>query len=352
MKITTSFFAAAGLAVAGAIAGVATASAESAPDVTTAEIGEQAKLQNGDVVQGWTITDLKPSSDEIPYEVQGTLWEATATDEAIQGTVIPIVSNLNARSADGENYRVLFQVPTPQGVNPEALAEGEKTTGKVYFDVTGQPPESVVYNDGEKDLVVWVKPEESTGTGQSSAAQTSTRPAPASSGSSSTDAESDTESDTESDAADEATEGAEADAAAVPAGSSGTPLPAGSSGTPLNADTQAAEGAQATAEDAEGAEAATTEGAEGAESSAEGAEGAEGEATPSTGGVAAAPVPAGSSGTPLPDAAARPAGQGTPLPDAPHGPGAHNAEAAEAPAPGESTREAAPTTTPVPAPAS
>jgi Domain of unknown function (DUF1942) len=30
-------------------------------------------------VQGWTITDLKPSSDSIPYAPQGTLWEATAT---------------------------------------------------------------------------------------------------------------------------------------------------------------------------------------------------------------------------------------------------------------------------------
>lgn len=115
MKFTTSIFAAAGLAAAGAFAGVATASAENAPDVTTTEIGEQAKLENGDVIQGWTITDLQPSSDEIPYEVRGTLWEATATDEAIRGNVIPIVSNLNARAADGQNYRVLFQVATLKG---------------------------------------------------------------------------------------------------------------------------------------------------------------------------------------------------------------------------------------------
>ena len=41
--------------------------------LTTATIGQQAKLVNGDVVQGWTITGLKPSSDAIPYTPQGTL---------------------------------------------------------------------------------------------------------------------------------------------------------------------------------------------------------------------------------------------------------------------------------------
>src|SRR6185369_6090494 len=89
---------------------------------------------------------------------RGTLWEATATDEAIQGSVTPIVSNLNARAANGDNYRVLFQVATPQGVNPATLAQGQKTTGKVYFDVTGATPDSVVYNAGGRDLLLWLQP--------------------------------------------------------------------------------------------------------------------------------------------------------------------------------------------------
>ena len=109
----------------------AAADEDSAPTTTT--IGQQGKLVNGNVVQSWTISGLKPSSDVIPYAPHGTLWEATATDEAVQGSVQPIVSNLNARSADGENYRVLFGVATEQGINPGALAQGEKTTGKVYF---------------------------------------------------------------------------------------------------------------------------------------------------------------------------------------------------------------------------
>jgi hypothetical protein len=153
--------AAAALALAAAAgttstAGMATAFAEAAQAAQAANpLGSQARLTNGDVVQAWTVSDLKPSSDAIPYAVHGTLWEATATDEAVQGTVIPIVSNLNARAANGQNYRVLFGVATPQGVNPATLAQGQKTTGKVYFDVTGEQPTSVVYNDGGQDLLTW-----------------------------------------------------------------------------------------------------------------------------------------------------------------------------------------------------
>lgn len=160
MKISQlTIAAAAALAISGAAgtAGMATAFAEAAQaaQVSANPLGSQARLENGDVVQAWTISDLKPSSDPIPYAVQGTLWEATATDEAVSGSVIPIVSNLNARAANGENYRVLFQVATPQGVNPSTLAPGQKTTGKVYFDVTGEAPTTVVYNDGERDLLAW-----------------------------------------------------------------------------------------------------------------------------------------------------------------------------------------------------
>ena len=111
------------------IAGAPTAAA----DADMQYLGEQGELVNGDVVQGWTVSGLKPSTDTIPYPVAGTLWEATATDEAISGNVIPIVANLNARAESGQTYRVLFGVATAQGVNPATLAEGESTTGKVYF---------------------------------------------------------------------------------------------------------------------------------------------------------------------------------------------------------------------------
>lgn len=137
--------------------GTLLAPAASADDSVIHSLGSPAQLANGDIVQAWTVTDLKPSTDTIPYPVTGTLWEATATDTAVRGTVQPVVSNLNARARSGHTYRVLFGVATPQGVNPAPLAEGQQTTGKVYFDVTADTPDSVLYNAGGPDLAVWVQ---------------------------------------------------------------------------------------------------------------------------------------------------------------------------------------------------
>ena len=235
--------------------------------VQTQTLGSQGQLVDGAVIQGWTVSDLKPSSDAIPYPVRGTLWEATATDQAIQGSVTPIVSNLNARAADGQTYRVLFGVATPQGVNPSTLAPGQETSGKVYFDVTGATPDSVVYNAGGQDLLIWTPPPPSSSTGPSStsygsgsyayqepvtAAPTEAAPAEA--------------APPEGTTAAPAATGTEAP---LPEGSQGTPLPEGSQGTPLP------EGSQGTPlpEGSQGTPIAPAE---------------------------AAPVPAGSAGTPLP----------------------------------------------------
>lgn len=127
--------------------------AQDGPDVY--QIGQQADLVDGPVIQGWTVYELNPSSDVIPYQPQGTLWEAVATDEAIQGTVTPLIPDLNARAANGDNYQALFFVASPHGINPATLAQGEETSGKIYFDVTGADPDSVVYNAAGTDLIVW-----------------------------------------------------------------------------------------------------------------------------------------------------------------------------------------------------
>ena len=218
MKITNALATAAAVAAAGSV-GIIGAPIASADDATTT-IGSQAKLMDGNVVQGWTITDLKTSTDPIPYPVAGTLWEATATDEAIQGSATPIVSNLNARAKSGQTYRVLFGVATPQGVNPATLAQGEKTTGKVYFDVTGDTPDSVVYNAGGQDLVVWLQappaPRPSLRTRRLPRAARH-RP----------------RRRRLRDPCRRHADSAAAPAAPLPTGSSGTPLPAGSAGTPV-----------------------------------------------------------------------------------------------------------------------
>ncbi|GAB7065908.1 MPT63 family protein [Mycobacterium hodleri] len=213
-----------------------------ADDAVVHTLGQSAELVNGDVVQAWTIKDLKPSSDVIPYQVAGTLWEATATDSAVRGTVQPIVSNLNARARSGQTYRVLFGVATPQGVNPAALVQGQQTTGKVYFDVTGDVPDSVVYNAGGSDLAVWVQPPPapprpvSSGSGSSSAGSEATA-APAAEGA---PALADVPGVAPAVAGSEEVPGSVGTPVApggvgtpVEPGSAGTPLPSGSAGTPI-----------------------------------------------------------------------------------------------------------------------
>jgi hypothetical protein len=285
VKITTTrvLAAAATVATAGAV-GLSIAPTSSAEDVTTTTVGSQAKLIDGNVIQGWTISDLRPSSDVIPYPVAGTLWEATATDEALQGSVTPIISNLNARARSGETYRVLFGVATPQGVNPATLAQGEKTTGKVYFDVTGDAPDAVVYSAGGQDLLAWAqaapapRPSGTQGGSQwTPPARSQASPAPAATPATPAPA---APAATPAPAAPGAPMPASAEAvpgAPLPAGSQGTPIPAGSQGTPLP------EGSQGTPLPA----------------------GSQG--TPALAPAEGAPVPASSPATVLP-----PAGEGTP----------------------------------------
>jgi hypothetical protein len=286
-KITvTATFAAVG--AIGAISAPIAGAEAGAPDVTTQNIGSAGKLLDGNVIQEWTITDLKPSSDVIPHPLNGTLWEATATDRAVQGVVTPIVSNFNARAADGQTYRALFGAATPQGVNPSTLGQGEQTSGKIYFDVTGPKPESVVYNAAGQDLLVWEHAAPSAPQSSPSSYPSTRYPSqrPATTAPAATPAQ-----PAEAAATAPGTPGAAPAAAGteVPAatGSVGTPLPAGSTGTPLPA------------------------------------------------GSTGTPLPAGSQGTPAPaGTAAAPAGSvGTPLPAGSQGtPAAPGAPAAVAPA--------------------
>lgn len=219
MKITTVLAATA--ATAGTVLSAPIALADNASP-TLVSLGQSAELVNGPVVQAWTVSGLKASSDVIPWHVHGALWEATATDTAVAGTVQPVVSDLNARARNGDTYRSLFLVATPQGVNPAALAPGAQTSGKVYFDVTGAQPDSVVYNDGGRDLAVWVTPAPAPATPQTGGAGPyRTVPAPSS-------ASQDTPA-----APAAVPPAAEAPMTPAPA-SVGTPLPPGSSvGTPL-----------------------------------------------------------------------------------------------------------------------
>jgi Domain of unknown function (DUF1942) len=101
---------------------------------------------------GYTVDNLSPSSDAVGHN--GQLYEATLTIDAPSGWATPVLPNFNARAENSQLYPSI--VNAPGGVNGAAVPPGGSTTGKVYFDVVGAVPNSVVYNDGMRDILAWV----------------------------------------------------------------------------------------------------------------------------------------------------------------------------------------------------
>jgi hypothetical protein len=134
-----------------AIGGATTASA--APAI--AQFGATQSLNAGPMVTASTVSNLRPRDDVVNFPVAGTLWETTTTVDAVQGTVTPEIPFFNARADNGQNYRALYQALAPEGVSGTPLPQGAESSGKVYFDVTGAQPTSVVYNDAVQDRLVW-----------------------------------------------------------------------------------------------------------------------------------------------------------------------------------------------------
>ncbi|UXA18434.1 MPT63 family protein [Mycobacterium sp. SMC-4] len=125
---------------------------------TTTGFGDRQELVDagGEIITGYTVTDLRPSNEVVPWPVAGQLWEATVKAEALRGDPQPIVASFNARAANGENYQHLFAAASPGALGPEVIAQGHHNKGKLYFDVVGMEPNSVVYNSGVEDLLIWV----------------------------------------------------------------------------------------------------------------------------------------------------------------------------------------------------
>jgi hypothetical protein len=83
------------------------------------------------------------------------------TVNAVRGFVTPNVPFFNARGETinggmAPSYRVLANVYTPGGLSAAQLPPGGSSTGKIYFDVVGPDPVSVVFNDGQQDLLGWI----------------------------------------------------------------------------------------------------------------------------------------------------------------------------------------------------
>ncbi len=110
----------------------------------------------GAVVQEWTVADLQKSATILPgYTPRGQLWESSATVRAVTGTVTPIIPNLYAVPIDGQRHPVLWQIATPEGLPATTLAQGQSSTGKVYFDIVGADPMAVLYADGNGRHLMW-----------------------------------------------------------------------------------------------------------------------------------------------------------------------------------------------------
>lgn len=245
-----------------------------APNALADNLGSPVDVGGG---QQWTVSNLQPSADAIPYQPAGSLWEATATSQLAAGGV-PVIPGFAANSG-AQSYPVLWGVASGQGINPSALPAGGSATGKIYFDVTGGAPNSVSYVVDGQPVANWVQPPPPAGgAGPAYTAPRGVTPMPAATA-----------------PVAPAAPAATAPAPAAAAGSSGTPAPAasGSAGTPLPAS-----GSSGTPLPAEGSTASTAPSAAAATPSTAAAPAS----TPST--AAASPAPASSSPAAAPSTAA------------------------------------------------
>jgi hypothetical protein len=105
---------------------------------------------------GYTVTDLRPSSDPIPHN--GELYQATLTVDGFGSPATPMIPMFASRAESSAMYRVIANA------GPGPVPPGGNSTGTLYFDVVGDPPVSVVYNDGVRDLLAWIPGPQEGGT--------------------------------------------------------------------------------------------------------------------------------------------------------------------------------------------
>jgi hypothetical protein len=116
--------------------------------------GEQMRINYRPAVPmiGYTVTNFGPSTAPVGHA--GTLYEATLTVQAFGSAVNPNIDRFYTRAESGAGNPAI--VYAPGGINGAQLPPGGRTTGMLYFDVIGDVPNSVVYNDGTRDILAWV----------------------------------------------------------------------------------------------------------------------------------------------------------------------------------------------------
>ncbi len=136
---------AASIGIAAVAVGIAAGTAAPASAASNIKVFGQPETligPNGAPQITYTVHGLNPSSAPVPHN--GQLYEANVT---VEGPGIPNMLFFNARAEDGANYRVI----------------GGSAPGTLFFDVVGPVPNSVVYNDGVQDLLVWIPGEPEAG---------------------------------------------------------------------------------------------------------------------------------------------------------------------------------------------
>ena len=140
-------------AISFGIGAVTVAPASATDNIKT--FGEQARINDwgtGAPMIGYTVMNFSPSSDPVPH--YGDLYEATLTVQSFGGWVNPMIERFVARAESGDGDPVLLYAPG--GISGAQVPPGASTTGTLYFDVIGDLPNSVVWNDGTRDILGWV----------------------------------------------------------------------------------------------------------------------------------------------------------------------------------------------------
>src|SRR6202046_1572809 len=142
---------------AAGIAGVSLAAAGTASAAPNIQgFGASEPLIDGPMVTNYTVSNLQPSNISIPgFTPKGTLYQADVTVRLDGGMVTPQVRDFSARGSNGPTYKLIDNVQVPNGSTPAPIAQDSESTGTLYFDATGAPPNGVVYNDGLQDILMW-----------------------------------------------------------------------------------------------------------------------------------------------------------------------------------------------------
>lgn len=104
--------------------------------------GEQERLNgpNGMPYIGYTVSKFGPSKDPVPHN--GKLYEATLKIDNFGGFAPAMIERFGARALNGVYFPSIW---------------GASNMNKLYFDVVGpEVPNSVVWNDGTRDILAWV----------------------------------------------------------------------------------------------------------------------------------------------------------------------------------------------------